>query len=107
MELPKSIRVLHYDLEVVTPDSVEMDHNEVEGRFLQSRERIEVRGDRPRSLTQETLFHEVLHAVMCLSGARAILDMETEVEEKLISGLAPALLLALRDNPDLTDFLLD
>lgn len=106
MKHPRHIQVFSYDIEVTTPDGIEMDHNEVEGRFLQSAERIEIRGDRPVAMTRDTLLHEVLHAVLAISGTRAMVDLEREDEEKIVSGLAPALLHVLRDNPKLAAFLL-
>lgn len=105
MKIPSNVRVGAYDVEVATPGAVEMEHNEVEGRFLNSVLRIELRDDRPKMFMRETLLHEILHAVICLSGTRAVLDLETEDEEKLITLLTPALLCVLRDNPDVVRFL--
>lgn len=106
MKIPDSIRVLAYDIDVSTPPAIEMDHNEVEGRFLLTSQRIEVRGDRPLMLTREIVLHELLHAVIAISGTRAVMEMDSEYEESMIAVLSPALLCVLRDNPALMDFLL-
>lgn len=56
---------------------------------------------------EETVMHEVLHAIIDLTGLRSGSKEETiEVtEEKLVAALSPWLLLVLRSNPTLVSFL--
>lgn len=58
---------------------------------------------------RETVLHEVLHAVIDLTGLRSGgKDEAIEVtEEKLVSALSPWLLTVLTENPKLVEFLLD
>jgi hypothetical protein len=53
-----------------------------------------------RSLVQETLLHEVLHACSYPTFADV-----TEEHEKLIEAISPVLLQVIQDNPDLIDYL--
>lgn len=55
------------------------------------------------SQIRDTVFHEVLHAV--INDGPAGLDHETE--EQLIRAVTPALLGVLRNNPQLLEFLLE
>lgn len=55
-----------------------------------------------KSQVRETLIHEVLHAVTALTAIAGDLG---EVEESVVTRLAPALLEVLRKNPDLVDYL--
>lgn len=54
---------------------------------------------------RDTVMHETLHAVFHESGAGSVLDIGSAVEEKLICLLAPWVLMLLRDNPELVDYL--
>ena len=58
------------------------------------------RGQAPGHM-RDTLLHEVLHAAWSVNPP---LDDEDQ-EERVVAALAPWLLLALRDNPDLVAFL--
>lgn len=57
--------------------------------------------DRPHTAVAETLLHETLHCAWSLTSLRQD-DID---EEKVVAGLAPILLEALRRNPDLTAYL--
>jgi len=53
-----------------------------------------------KSKSQEVLLHEVMHA--CVDP----LEVDPKIEELLISRLAPTLLQAMRDNPEMVKYLL-
>lgn len=51
----------------------------------------------------ESLLHEVLH--ICCQAAG--LGLELENEESIVSSIAPVLLEAIRNNPDMVEFIVD
>jgi hypothetical protein len=51
---------------------------------------------------RETLLHEMLHALW----SSCALDQDEDEQERIVNSLAPWLLTALRENPDLLAFLL-
>lgn len=55
------------------------------------------------TLIKETLLHEVLHAVLYVTGISH--GMSDDDEEQLIRSLSPCLFMLLRDNPGLVDCL--
>jgi len=59
---------------------------------------IRVRAGLPESVTAEVLIHECLHALWDGTPLRC---MDSEVEESVVSALAPGLLELLRRNPKL------
>lgn len=80
----------------------------LEGAYGQTREAeclIVVSTAGTKSHIRETLLHEVIHAAMRACGIANDLD-DTE-EERIVNRLTKVLLPALRDNPELVEFLLD
>jgi hypothetical protein len=75
------------------------------GETLNHDTRIHIKADQSPPCKRDTVLHEVLHAIVFLSGYSH--DMTTEGEEALVRTLTPWLLAALRDNPDLVTYLLD
>lgn len=63
---------------------------------------IVIDGTRSAAGQQETVLHEVLHGIIDLTNLRAGDDGE---EEKLVSAIAPWLLLVLRENPKLVEYI--
>lgn len=59
---------------------------------------------RPPTSVAETLLHELIHCAAAHSGLKAIEDFR-DMEEQVVSALAPPLLEALRRNPDLVKYL--
>lgn len=53
-------------------------------------------------MQQVTLLHEALHAVWSTTGLR---QLDNDLEEQVVVGLAPLLLDTLKRNPDLVAFL--
>jgi hypothetical protein len=64
------------------------------------------RGSISPSQQADTYLHEALHAIMVVSGLRHTLELDQEAEEKLIHGLTPQILLFLRTNPRVVEYLL-
>ena len=63
---------------------------------------IRVVADLPDSVTAEVVLHELLH---CLIDQGPLRDFDSDVEESIVSALAPPLLDALRRNPKLVALL--
>ena len=59
---------------------------------------------------QDTVLHEVVHAICdvqsCQAGGEAAIFADDAHEERSVRAFTPWLLTVLRDNPDLTSFLL-
>jgi hypothetical protein len=66
---------------------------------------IHIDPDLPRTIVQETVLHEVLHAVIDTTVMGELFDHDQI--EKIVEGIAPLLLLVLRDNPTLGRYLTD
>jgi hypothetical protein len=60
----------------------------------------------PRVLQQETLLHELLHAIIATQGGVFTTSKEDEHEEAAVSAVSPLLLTTLRDNVALREFIL-
>lgn len=106
MKPPRKIRVGCHRYDVIV-DAVGLvgEHAELRGSTVSDSLTIALDGRLPRSVQQETLLHEVLHAAWDTTGASA--GPAKDHEELVVSALAPALLGALRRNPRLVAFLLD
>jgi len=55
---------------------------------------------------QNTLLHEILHAIVWESGYRQVADLSTDQEETMVRVLTPWILAVLQDNPNVLTFLL-
>lgn len=111
MNVPKRVRIGPFTYAILTDVAV-IDRSSVEngdvrdGEFDHDKARILVRKGLAKDTTAEILLHETLHALTQFTG----LDQELEVlergtEEKVVRRLAPALLDAIRRNPQLVRFL--
>ncbi len=67
-------------------------------------QRIFISSRSNKRVQQDTLIHELLHAVWFASGLHAVHEPD---EEQCISMLAPLMLQALRSNEELREFLID
>jgi len=80
------------------------------GVTTQNEQFVEIRTVEPGSISPaqqvDTYLHEAMHAIMCVAGLRHTLDIDQASEERIISGLAPLLLLFLRTNPRVAEYLL-
>lgn len=68
---------------------------------------IDIRAKQGRTSKQDTLVHELLHAIFWCSGYKVNWALPDRDEEEIISSLSPWILGALKDNPKLVDFLLE
>lgn len=74
-----------------------------EGSYDGQRQKILIRPGLGEDRTAETLTHEVLHALMEMTGIAN--DVESNLEESMVTRLAPVVLDLLRRNPALVHFL--
>jgi hypothetical protein len=73
------------------------------GATMNHRLKIHLDKKAAAGVVQETLLHEVLHAVTEFTGLD---DNLGESEEDFVNRLSPVLLQVLRDNPELVEYLL-
>lgn len=109
-QLPTSLRIGHARY-TVTADLTRCADEDSEGLSSGNSLEIMIRGDRPHDSNADTLLHEVIHQCIYQAGldctrlGRGDL-VGREVEEALVRAMTGTLLAALRDNPDLTAYLL-
>lgn len=101
MKLPSTLKVGAFTVRVKQRPGLEMDRNGVYGRYQAVASLIELRTDLGDDHTRDIILHEALHAVLYVHGIKDMIGMDDEFEERLLTGLAPALLSLLRDNPAL------
>lgn len=105
MKLPSSLRVGNYRFKVRGKPRAEMHRNNADGQFCAATSTILLDKEMDPVNLRDTLLHESLHAVLYAYGLGTMLDLEKEAEEKLVCGLAPALVALLRNNPLLVEAL--
>ncbi|GIH26046.1 hypothetical protein Aph01nite_43560 [Acrocarpospora phusangensis] len=84
-------------------------HTNYAGFSNGSTQKIVLREDNPPDYQAETLLHEILHQCLRVAGVDADVDAKAglaDVEERAVRAIAPNLLAALRENPDLVAYLL-
>jgi hypothetical protein len=81
---------------------VKPDRQEVAGETDALNLAIRVMPGNALDFERETLMHELLHACCSVAG----LDLGDDGEERVVAGLSPFLLDALRRSPGLADYLL-
>jgi hypothetical protein len=59
--------------------------------------RIYIASDLDKSAREDALLHELLHALLCVSGAEAAYGKSAKLEEQLVSALSPMLHRLLQD----------
>ena len=62
--------------------------------------RIDLKRNQADCQRRETLMHEILHAVIFMSGYAKVTALDQEAEERLVVMLSPWLTQFIRDNPD-------
>lgn len=67
------------------------------GRCVYVASRIYISSELSESVREDTLLHELLHALLYVSGAEAAYGKSAKLEEQLVSALAPMLHRLLRD----------
>ena len=90
--MPEIIRVLGKDYEVKVFEDFE--HC---GECDDIRQTIKIQAHMPMSLEQDTLLHEIIHALD--------FNMKTQMKERQVSALASGLIAVFRDNPGFVSYL--
>lgn len=95
MKLPDTVTVgpHRYSIALV-PDGI-LEGAGADGTCTPRRNVIALDGGQPPSQLADTLMHEVAHALL------AVVKLEDDVEEALALALGPALVMLIRDNPEL------
>jgi hypothetical protein len=96
MELPESVQVGHLRIAVVAMSERSSARKDADGWFNYQHATIEIWDGLAPQVKAEILLHEILHAA-CIVGNTGV---EGDVEERVVTGLAPVLLMLLRDNPE-------
>ena len=84
--------------------SVELTDTEEMGRLREVSSEIEVQEGMAHCQQQETLLHEVLHGIFITAGSRS-LGLEGDEEEKVVRLISPYVLMFIRENPEVIDYL--
>lgn len=96
MEAPDVIKLLGNQVAIKKRSMVIVDSSTALGTYIQERTEIQVRSGMSLSAERNTIFHEMLHAIL----------LEYDVDsEDTVRLLTPAIVAALRDNPDFVDYL--
>jgi hypothetical protein len=97
--IPKSIKVGPFNISVIERD---LEEAMAFGMFYATKQQISLHKNIDIQVKREALFHEFLHVVWFMSG----LDGR-ELGEDYIKSISPIILDAMRENPELMEFLLD
>ena len=107
--MPKTVKVGPFTY-VITIDQPEVDHESVEhqAKFAGFSDhmtgRIVIAEGLGADHERETLLHEIIHIAMAASGLTSRSGEHTN--EDFVAGTSPFLFAALKDNPNLTAYLL-
>jgi len=97
---PKKIKIGPYNYSVqLFPDATHTDH----GACVYNHQTIFLSENQHAERAGDTLLHEVLHAIWDVAGFDTMPDLH---EETIVRSIATWLSAALRDNPQLADFVL-
>jgi hypothetical protein len=88
-QIPASFDILGHTVEVKFRDDL-LDDCECYGRFVASKNLIELQSDQAFSFTLATFWHEVMHAIATHMGMKDINDNEEQID-KLGQGVAQVL----------------
>lgn len=88
-QIPRTFQIVGHDIDVVMRDDL-MDDCECYGRFIASRNLIELQSGQAFSFTLATFWHEVAHAIATHMGMKALNDDE-EMIDKIGQGIAQVL----------------
>jgi hypothetical protein len=94
--LPKTIRLLHLAIPLVSGGTTDSDSL---GEWHANKAEIHYDPDTTAPVLRETILHEVLHAVCEHSG------LDPEDHETIIRSISPLILHLLRENPKFTAWL--
>lgn len=88
-QIPSSFSIVGHDIEVVFRDDLQ-DDCECDGRFIASRNRIELQSGMAYSYTLATFWHECMHAIATHMGMKDLNNDEEQID-KLGQGVAQIL----------------
>lgn len=94
---PATLRIIGKNYAVTWPEKIDNEGDAVNGLFDPDAQTIQVVGTLPLEGAQDSLLHEVMHAVEFSMG----LDLEETVIERMATGL----LAVMKDNPRLVTYL--
>jgi hypothetical protein len=101
-----SVKVGPLDYTVIYAKRLHTDH-ELFGVTMASQQKIYVDPDVPLQTGQDTLLHELLHAIFDVAGLNIELDDGAKLtEEQIIRRVTPWLLMLLKDNPHVVEHLI-
>lgn len=98
--MPKTVKASPHTYTVVRPWKVMCDGVEVDGLCEATELKLSIRRGLKRNWAQEKLTHELAH--VALDGIEGVTD---EIEEKVVTYMAPRLLQIIKDNPELVRYL--
>lgn len=107
--IPKTLRIGPFNYKIdTTKQAIEAFERDISSRLYGAQHSgrliLAIRPGMPREVEQETLTHEMLHSLFSLAG---LLDDNEDAEEDIINRLAPLLLGAIKQNPQLVKYLCD
>lgn len=88
-KIPATFDILSHTIEVVMRDDLQ-DDCECDGRFIASKNRIELQSGYSFSYTLATFWHEVAHAIATHMGMKDLNDDEEKID-KIGQGIAQVL----------------
>lgn len=100
MNIPESVKVGCYNINIIPMYGFEGFAHGVLGHFSQSEMVIRVATDLPPEMIANTLLHEVFHACYAVAGLT-----EADDEERIVTCMANMYLQVTIDNPELEKFL--
>jgi hypothetical protein len=96
MKLPASVQIGHLRVTVSPMTDRGTSRKHAVGWYDDERAEIEVLDTLTPQIKAEILLHEMLHCALAVANS----GLDGEEEERVVSGLAPVLLMMMRDNPD-------
>ena len=78
--IPKYFEIVGHTIEVVMRDDL-LDDCECHGRFIASKNRIELQTGQSRSFTLATFWHEVMHAIATHMGMKSLNEDEESIDK--------------------------
>jgi len=99
MNLPESLRILGMTWTVVSPNG-RLDEDGLYGETVPSKNEIRISTQCPLQRQQESLIHEVIHAI-----DKSLMTNDTGLREEQVKILGVGLYQVIRDNPEFLEFI--
>lgn len=104
MKIPSRLKVGAYHYKVSMAPLT--DEGRV-GQTYPSRQEIQIAPGQAPHYERDTVIHELLHAIMQQTSLSKMTLWDEGVEEAIVLAVSPLLLQTLRENPRLTNYLLE